>query len=105
MLPSRIAPFHFRRPLGVAALILASVVSAYGDIPATLQRSPAAGCYCPCHEATTRRGCTKMCDARKNTIRWLAVSCMKPHFQAPHDKSGTGPHLHHPDRAEHAQLQ
>jgi hypothetical protein len=104
LLPSRTGPRHFRRLLAAGALILVSVVSANGDIPATLQRAPAAGCYCPCHDAATRRGCTKMCDARKNAVRWLAVSCMKPRFQPPHDKAGAGPHLRHPDRAEHAEL-
>jgi hypothetical protein len=103
-LPFAIPTHYIRRLLGTVVLILLSVVAAQGDVPSRSEATPAAGCYCPCHEAATRRGCTKMCDARKNTIRWLAVSCMKPRFQPRNDKSGTGPHLHHPDRAEHAQL-
>jgi hypothetical protein len=88
----------------VIAFVLASVVSLYGDVPARLQSIPAPGCYCHCHEAVTRRGCTKMCDAKKRAVQWLSTSCMKPRFKPPADKSGGGPHLRHPDRAEHASL-
>jgi hypothetical protein len=52
-----------------------------------------------------RRGCIKLCDAKKRVAtRWLATSCIKPRFQPPPDKSNAGPHLRHPDHAEHAQL-
>jgi hypothetical protein len=86
--------------------ILTSVVSlsAYADLPARLRNVPAAGCYCHCHEALARRGCTKMCDTRKRAVQWLATTCMKPRFQAPPDKSGAGPRFRRPDHAEHAQL-
>jgi hypothetical protein len=45
-----------------------------------------------------------MCDAKKRAVQWLSTSCMKPRFKPPADKSGGGPHLRHPDRAEHASL-
>ena len=110
--PFPLSPSHPRihRPLAsqllaVGALILISVASASGDIPTSPQLRKAANCYCPCHESTTRRGCTKMCDSHKSAVRWLTVSCMKPRFQPKNDKANAGPHLRHPDRAEHARLQ
>src|ERR1700682_2044837 len=105
LFPSTISrQFFYCRLLAVIALILLPVVTLYGDVPARLQSIPAAGCYCRCHEASTRRGCTKMCDAKKHAVQWLATTCMKPRFQPPPDKSNAGPHLRHPSHAEHAQL-
>jgi hypothetical protein len=110
LFPLSLSHPRIRRPLTrqlltVGALILISVATASGDIPSSPQLGKAAGCYCPCHESTTRRGCTKMCDSHQTAVRWLSVSCMKPRFQPRNDKANAGPHLHHPDRAEHAQLQ
>jgi hypothetical protein len=96
--------FCVRLP-AIIVLALFPIVSLYGDVPARLQTAPAPGCYCHCHESVARRGCIKLCDARKRVAtRWPSTSCIKPHFQAPLDKSNAGPHLHHPDHAEHAQL-
>ena len=100
----------YRRIVTFAALMVAALMgtlaaAAYADLPMRLRNVPAAGCYCHCHEALARRGCTKMCDTKKRAVQWLATTCMKPRFQAPADKSGTGPRFRHPDRAEHAQLQ
>jgi hypothetical protein len=96
--------FYVRLP-AVLVLTFLPVVSIYGDVPARLQTIPAPACYCRCHEALARRGCIKLCDAKKRvTARWLATSCIKPRFQAPPDKSNAGPHLRHPDHAEHAQV-
>jgi hypothetical protein len=89
----------------VLVLTLLPVVSFYGDVPVRLRSTPAAACYCHCHESMARRGCIKLCDAKKRAAaQWLATSCIKPHFQPPPDKSHAGPHLRHPDHAEHAQL-
>ena len=96
--------FYVRLP-AVVVLTLLPVVAIYGDVSARLQTIPAPACYCHCHEALTRRGCIKLCDVKKRVAaRWLATSCIKPRFQAPPDKSNAGPHLRHPDHAEHAQL-
>jgi hypothetical protein len=94
----------YTRPIAVVALLVLPVICLDADVPAVLQNVPSAICYCHCHEAITHRGCTKMCDAKRHGVQWLAKSCMKPRFQPPADKSGTGPHFRHPDRAEHAQL-
>jgi hypothetical protein len=96
--------FYVRLP-AVLVLTLLPLVALYGDVPARLQSIPAPGCYCHCHEAMARRGCIKLCDAKTRTAaRWLSTSCIKPRFQPPADKSHAGPHLRHPDHAEHAQL-
>jgi hypothetical protein len=94
--------FYVRLPALVLTLL--PVVSLYGDVPARLQAIPTPACYCHCHEALARPGCIKMCDAKKRAARWLSTSCKKPRFQPPPDKSHAGPHLRHPDHAEHAQL-
>jgi hypothetical protein len=89
----------------VLVLTFLPMVSLYGDVPARLQNIPTPACYCHCHEASARRGCIKLCDAKKRAAaRWLSTSCIKPHFQPPPDKSNAGPHLRHPDHAEHALL-
>ncbi|MEQ1354654.1 MAG: hypothetical protein ABLT11_11585 [Candidatus Acidiferrum sp.] len=103
LFPSTTSRFYLRT-LTLVALILLPAALLYGDVPARLQSATTAGCYCHCHEASARRGCTKMCDGKKRTVQWLATNCMKPRFQPPADKSGTGPRLRHPDHAEHAQL-
>ena len=103
LFPSTISRFHFRT-LALVALMLLPAALLYGDVPARLKAIPTAGCYCRCHEASTRRGCTKMCDAKKSAVQWLGTTCMKPRFQSRNDKSGAGPRLRHPDHAEHAQL-
>lgn len=92
------------RALSAGVFLAASAIAALGDVPAQLRSIPAASCYCHCHEAYSHAGCTKMCDARKRARKWLITSCLKPRFQshAP-DKSNAGPHLRHPDRAQHAQ--
>jgi hypothetical protein len=96
--------FCVRLP-AVLVLTLFPIVSLYGDVPARLQTVPTPGCYCHCHEALAHRGCIKMCNAKKTVApRWLTTSCIKPHFRPPPDKSNAGPHLRHPDHAEHAQL-
>jgi hypothetical protein len=86
--------FYVRLP-AVVILTLSPVVSLYSDVPARLQTVPAPACHCNCHEAVARRGCIKLCDARKHAAtRWLATTCIKPHFQPPSDKSrprGTRP--------------
>jgi hypothetical protein len=89
---------------GLTLAVTVAGAAAYADLPARLRNVPAAGCYCHCHEALARRGCTKMCDTKRRSVQWLATTCMKPRFQAPADKSGTGPRFRHPDHAEHAQL-
>jgi hypothetical protein len=95
---------HYRRTLCVTLLLVTSTATAFADLPTRLRNIPAAACYCQCHEALARRGCTKMCDTKKRTLQWLATTCMKPRFRAPSDKSGTGPRFRRPDHAEHAQL-
>jgi hypothetical protein len=96
--------FCVRLP-AVLLLALYPIVSIFGNVPARLQSVPAPACYCHCHEALARRGCIKLCDAKKRAgARWLSTSCVKPHFQPLPDKSNAGPHLRHPDHAEHAQL-
>jgi hypothetical protein len=93
------------RTLTVIALaVTVAGASAHADLPARLRNVPAAACYCQCHEALARRGCTKMCDTKKRAVQWLATTCMKPRFQAPPDKSGTGPRFRRPDHAEHAHV-
>lgn len=93
------------RSLFVVTLVtFLAVASAFADLPTRLRNVPAAGCYCHCHEALARRGCTKMCDTKKRAVQWLATTCMKPRFQPPADKSGAGPRFRRPDHAEHAQL-
>jgi len=93
------------RFLSAGVLLVASAIATYGDVPARLRSIPAANCYCHCHQAYSHAGCTKMCDAKKHARKWLITSCLKPRYQshAP-DKSNAGPHLRHPDRAQHAQL-
>ncbi len=66
-------------------------------------RSASPGCYCNCAESHAHGGCAKMCELKKYASRWWATSCAKPHQQPPANKSGAGPHLQHPDHAEHAQ--
>lgn len=96
--------FYVRWP-AVLMLTLLPVVSIYGDVPPRLQNVPAPRCYCHCQEAMARHGCIKLCDAKKRVAtNWLATTCVKPRFQPPPDKSNAGPHLHHPDHAEHAQV-
>jgi len=89
----------------VIVLTLLPIAYLYGDVPARLQTIPTPACSCHCHEALAHRGCIKLCDAKKRAgERWFSTSCIKPHFQPPSDKSNAGPHLRHPDHAEHAQL-
>ncbi len=94
----------FRYTLTISALIVTCTAAAYADLPTRLRNVPAAACYCHCHEALARRGCTKMCDTKKRAVQWLATTCMKPRFQAPPNNSGAGPRFRRPDHAEHAQL-
>lgn len=94
----------YLRLLTVIVLVSSFAASVYADLPARLRNVPAAACYCHCHEAFARHGCTKMCDTKKRAVQWLATTCMKPRFQAPPDKSGAGPRFRRPDHAEHAQL-
>lgn len=101
--PSTVSRFHFRI-LALIAFMLLPATLLYGDVPGGLQSATTAGCYCHCHEASARGSCTKMCDAKKRSVQWLATTCMKPRFRPPLDKSGTGPRLRHLDHAEHAQL-
>jgi hypothetical protein len=103
-LPSR-SPYGvtFRQFAGIITLFLLSATALYGDIPATLQASRSTGCACRCHDGQMRRGCIKICD-KERQAQWLTTSCMKPRFQRQDDKAHAGPHLKHPDRAEHAQL-
>ncbi len=94
----------YRHIATIAALAATLAAAAYADLPMLLRKIPAAACYCQCHEALARRGCTKMCDSKKRAVQWLATTCLKPRFQAPLDKSGAGPRFRRPDHAEHAQL-
>jgi hypothetical protein len=92
----------FRRtPLAVALALTASV-SLFADTPARLRNVSAGSCYCCCSESRTKGGCVKMCELPKYASRWWATTCAKPHMQEPADNSNAGPHLHHPDHAEHA---
>ena len=105
LLPSlRSSYWLSRRLLPFVVLSFTSAIAVYADLPARLRNVPAPACYCHCHEALARRGCTKMCDTKRRAVQWLATTCMKPRFQAPPDKSGAGPRFRRPDHAEHAQL-
>ncbi len=108
--PSAITLFARRYRIAVQSLLLAliacialPITTLFADVPSRLQTVPTPACSCPCHEATARHGCTKLCDAKRRATRWLATSCMKPRFRPPQDKSGAGPHFAHPPHAEHAQ--
>ena len=67
-----------------------------------LRQITPAGCYCGCAQSKTSAGCTKMCELPKYASRWWAVTCAKPHMTTPTEKSGAGPRLPHPGRAERA---
>jgi len=105
--PSRNSPHYtaFRRTPLALALVLAASVSLFADTPARLRNISAGSCYCGCSESRTKGGCVRMCELPKYATRWWATTCAKPHMQKPADDSNAGPHLRHPDRAEHAQLQ
>jgi hypothetical protein len=45
-----------------------------------------------------------MCELPKYAKRWWATTCVKPRYKRPAEDSNAGPHLRHPDRAQHAQL-
>jgi hypothetical protein len=103
-LPSRSSyGVTFRKFAGIVTLILLGTTAVFADIPASLQASRSTGCACRCHDGQMRRGCIKICD-KERQAQWLTTSCMKPRFQRQDDKAHAGPHLKHPDRAEHAQL-
>jgi hypothetical protein len=85
--------------------MLAAGASLFADTPGRLRNVPSGGCYCCCSESRTRGGCVKMCELPKYASRWWAITCAKPRLQHPAEDSNAGPHLHHPDHAEHAQLQ
>jgi hypothetical protein len=72
------------------------------DTSARLEGTSAV-CYCDCAESHARAGCAKMCELKKYASRWWATSCARPHQLPSANKSGAGPHLQHPDHAEHAQ--
>ena len=88
----------------LAIAVVAFPAALFADIPSALQQPASETCYCHCHEAAARRGCTKMCDVGRHAAAWLASSCAKPRFQPPHDKSGAGPHFRQSPRAEHAEV-
>jgi hypothetical protein len=105
--PSRLTSHHgsaIRRALLAAALSAAASVSLLADSTSRLRSALTGGCYCCCSESKTRGGCVKMCELPKYVSRWWATTCAKPHIRRPVDNSNAGPHLHHPDRAEHARL-
>jgi hypothetical protein len=104
--PTRFAPqlTVVRRTPFALALMIAASVSLFADTPARLRNVSAGSCYCCCTESRTKGGCVKMCELPKYASRWWAITCAKPHMQKPADNSNAGPHLRHPDRAEHASL-
>jgi hypothetical protein len=83
-------------------LIAAVSVSVLADTSGRLRQITPAGCYCGCAQSKTSAGCAKMCELPKYASRWWAVTCAKPHLTAPTEKSGAGPRLPHPGRAERA---
>ena len=100
---------RLRRGLAFVALDCIVALAAWcwpvlADTPGTLQRAPAAVCYCSCAEAHAHGGCAKMCEIKKYASRWWATTCAKPHQHAPANNAGNGPRLPHPAHAEHAQL-
>jgi len=83
-------------------LIAAVSVSVLADTSGRLRQITPAGCYCGCAQSKTSAGCAKMCELPKYASRWWAVTCAKPHITTPTEKSGAGPRLPHPGRAERA---
>ena len=83
-------------------LIAAVSVSVLADSSGRLRQITPAGCYCGCAQSKTSAGCAKMCELPKYASRWWAVTCAKPHITTPTEKSGAGPRLPHPGRAERA---
>jgi hypothetical protein len=83
-------------------LIAAVSVSVLADSSGRLRQITPAGCYCGCAQSKTSAGCSKMCELPKYASRWWAVTCAKPHMTTPTEKSGAGPRLPHPGRAERA---
>jgi len=83
-------------------LIAALSVSVLADTSGRLRQITPAGCYCGCAQSKTSAGCAKMCELPKYASRWWAVTCAKPHITTPTEKSGAGPRLPHPGRAERA---
>ncbi len=94
-----------RRSPFALLLMLTACCTLFANTPGRLRGVPAGGCYCCCSESHAHSGCAKMCELPKYANRWWATTCAKPHLQKPADDSNAGPHLHHPDHAEHAQLQ
>jgi hypothetical protein len=106
-----LAPWKRRLRRGLAFLLLDCLVAllawawpVFADTSGTLRSPESPVCYCACAEARARGGCTKMCELKKYASRWWATTCVKPRANAPANNSGSGPHLPHPDHAEHAQL-
>ncbi|HKT47501.1 MAG TPA: hypothetical protein VJP87_08260 [Candidatus Acidoferrales bacterium] len=98
---------HFsalRKAGSIAIVAFAFAAGLLADTPLQLRRVGVDECYCHCAEGHTRAGCAKMCELPKYAKRWWATTCAKPRYQPPADESHAGPHLHHPDRAQHAKL-
>lgn len=83
-------------------LVAALTVSVLADTSGRVRKITPGGCYCGCAQSKTSAGCTKMCELPQYASRWWAVSCTKPHMKTPAEKSGAGPHVPHPGRAERA---
>jgi hypothetical protein len=83
-------------------LIVALTFSVLADTSGRVRQSTPAGCYCGCAQSKTSAGCAKLCELPKYASRWWAVSCAKPHMNTPTEKSGAGPRVPRPGRAERA---
>ena len=103
-LPARRRSVQFL-PVGVLTLLtMTGSAALLGDTPARIRSAVVDRCYCHCAQSRAHAGCAKMCELPKYKSRWWAVTCAKPHYQTPQEDSHAGPHLSHPDHAEHAKL-
>jgi hypothetical protein len=83
-------------------IIAATTFSVLADSSGRVREINTGGCYCGCAQSKTSAGCIKMCELPKYASRWWAVTCAKPHMNTPAEKSGAGPRLPHPAKAERA---
>ncbi|SRR5579885_3568392 len=93
-----------RKIVALLAMALACGAGLLADTPSRIRYVDTGECYCRCAEGHTRVGCAKICELPKYAKRWWATTCVKPRYKRPAEDSNAGPHLHHPDRAQHAQL-
>jgi hypothetical protein len=83
-------------------LVVAVTFSVLADTSGRVKQITPAGCYCGCAQSKTSAGCAKMCELPRYASRWWAVTCTKPHMNIPAEKSGAGPRVRRPERAERA---